>query len=76
MQGIYNFEFMMNREYAYNRDKGRCKACEVDLSVVHGQCHHKRPWLLLDKVNKVQELIGLCTSCHAWVHNIGLPENQ
>ena len=22
---VYNFEYFMNREYAYNRDKGKCK---------------------------------------------------
>ena len=25
--GKYNFEYFMNREYAYNRDKGKCKCC-------------------------------------------------
>ncbi|MEK5400163.1 group II intron reverse transcriptase/maturase [Paenibacillus sp. FSL K6-2859] len=75
VKGIYNFEFMMNREYAYNRDKGRCKCCDAPLVEVHSQCHHKRPWLPLDRVNKVQELIWVCTECHAWIHNIGLPDN-
>lgn len=23
----YNFEYFMNREYAFNRDKGKCRCC-------------------------------------------------
>lgn len=37
----YNFEYFMNREYAYNRDKGKCKCCGKELSEeVPKHCHH------------------------------------
>ena len=32
-QGIYNFEYYMNREYAYSRDKGKCRLCGEWMSV-------------------------------------------
>lgn len=28
---VFNFEYFMNREYAYNRDKGKCKCCKKPL---------------------------------------------
>lgn len=28
---IYNVEYQLNRAYAYNRDKGKCKCCGIDL---------------------------------------------
>lgn len=28
---VFNFEYFMNREYAYNRDNGKCKCCKTPL---------------------------------------------
>jgi RNA-directed DNA polymerase len=67
-QSRYNFEYFMNREYAYNRDKAKCNCCSVPLRTDNRHCHHKRPWLTIDKVNKVSELVWLCNGCHRAVH--------
>ena len=64
----YNFEFYMNRAYAFNRDKGRCRCCKKELQATDVQTHHIRPNLALDKINKVSELATLCKSCHIAVH--------
>ena len=41
-----NFEYFMNREYAYNRDKGKCKCCGKFFSeMVPKHCHHVNPRL-------------------------------
>lgn len=70
-----NFEFFMNREYAYNRDKGKCKCCGKYFSETSPKhCHHVNNKLPLDKINKVPNLAWLCVSCHRMVHNSPIPE--
>lgn len=60
----------MNREYAYNRDKGKCKCCGKYFSEsVPKYCHHVYNKLPLDRVNKVMNLAWLCEKCHRMVHN-------
>ncbi|MGZ6549311.1 MAG: group II intron reverse transcriptase/maturase [Tumebacillaceae bacterium] len=66
---LYNFEFVMNREYAYNRDKGCCKACKCSLDAQSFHCHHISPWLSNDIVNKVSNLASVCTRCHNLIHS-------
>lgn len=66
--GLYNFEYYMNREYAYNREKGRCKVCGVPLVLGDRECHHIQPKLPLNRVNKVNNLAWLCGCCHQLVH--------
>lgn len=52
-----NFEYFMNREYAYNRDKGKCKCCGRFFSrTIIGHCHHVDNKLPLERINKVQNL--------------------
>lgn len=65
---IYNFEYYMNRPYAYNRDKGKCAVCgdPVDKSV---HIHHISPKLPLAKVNKVPNLKTVCYKCHVRIHD-------
>lgn len=41
----YNFEFYMNREYAFNRDRGKCKICVDDILPSDLHCHHVNPKL-------------------------------
>ncbi|MCM3245658.1 MULTISPECIES: group II intron reverse transcriptase/maturase [Cytobacillus] len=65
---LTNFEFVMNKDYAYNRDKGKCRACGCYL-FGKSHCHHKNPKLPLNEVNKVANLISLCSNCHNLVHN-------
>lgn len=73
---LYNFEFVMNREYAFNRDKGACKVCQSLLDAKKFHCHHISPWLSDEKVNKVSNLATVCTSCHNLIHSEHEIENS
>lgn len=65
-----NFEYFMNREYAYNRDKGKCKCCGRFFSDnLPKHCHHVNNKLPVEKINKVSNLAWLCVPCHRMVHN-------
>ncbi len=65
-----NFEYFMNREYAYNRDKGKCKCCGRPLSeYAPKHCHHVDNKLPIERINKVSNLAWLCVPCHRMVHN-------
>lgn len=66
---IYNFEYYMNREYAYNRDKGKCRLCNESLSATNRHCHHVDNRLEIDKINKVSNLAWMHDTCHRMVHN-------
>lgn len=66
---IYNFEFVLNRAYALNRDKCKCNVCKTELNHENLETHHIRPYLPLDKINKVSNLVSLCMKCHNLVHS-------
>lgn len=69
-----NFEYFMNREYAYNRDKGKCKCCDRYFSeLIPKHCHHVNPRLPIERINKVPNLAWLCIPCHRMVHNSPIP---
>lgn len=73
---IFNFEYFMNREYAYNRDIGKCKCCKKPLFLDNKKfCYHINKGLPPDKVNKVQNLIWLCNDCYRMVNNGPIPLN-
>ena len=73
---VFNFEYFMNREYAYNRDKGKCKCCKKPLFLDDKKfCYHIKKGLPLEKVNKVQNLIWLCNDCYRMVNNGPIPPN-
>lgn len=73
-KGKYNFEYFMNREYAFNRDKGKCKCCGVPLiENPKKRCHHIQNRLPLDKINKVINLAWVCDDCHRMIHNSPIP---
>lgn len=67
----YNFEYFMNREYAYNRDKGKCRCCNTLLDFLKDKahCHHTEPHLPMDLINKVPNLAWLCEECHMSIHS-------
>ncbi|MEY9971946.1 RNA-directed DNA polymerase [Lysinibacillus sp. RC46] len=69
---LYNFEYMMNREYAYNRDKGKCKCCKVVVAGFNVHCHHINKFLPMEKINKVMNLATICKGCHSVIHNKNL----
>lgn len=69
MNPIYNFEYFMNREYIFNRDKGLCSCCGSKLNPKRFNCHHKNPKLPLEKVNKSSNLTSVCIGCHKLIHN-------
>lgn len=74
--GKYNFEYFMNREYAFNRDKGKCKCCKKDLyGLIQKHCHHVNNKLPMDKINKVNNLAWVCYDCHKMIHNSPIPVN-
>ena len=74
---IYNFEYMMNREYALNQTirKGQftCNVCGCVLIYGHRHCHHRNPQLPMDKINKVPNLVWVCVEDHGYITN-GIPE--
>lgn len=73
---IYNFEYFMNREYAFNRDKWKCRCCGTDLTHRKDKhCHHVNRQLSLEKINKVPNLAWLCQQCHQRVHSCYAPMN-
>ena len=73
---IINFEYYMNREYAFNRDKGKCKCCKMSLFLTDNKfCYHIKKSLPLDKINKVPNLIWLCDKCYKMVNNGSIPED-
>lgn len=65
---IYNYEFFMNRAYAYNRDKGKCRVCSEPVYMAH--FHHINPRLPLNEVNKVINLATVHDMCHYKIHDM------
>lgn len=65
----YSFEYFMNRAYAYNRDKGKCKICSEDVAPDELHCHHKDPSLPMSLINKVANLVTTHDTCHPLIHN-------
>jgi RNA-directed DNA polymerase len=61
---IYNFEFLLNRAYAYNRDKGKCRVCGIELLPHEVETHHIEPTLSIEQVNKVGNLATQHVFCH------------
>ncbi|MEB9892800.1 group II intron reverse transcriptase/maturase [Bacillus cereus] len=76
---LHNFEFIMNREYAFSQTlrKGKgiyaCQVCGAELAKGFKECHHKNPKLPLDKVNKVSNLLWVCTEDHRFIE-YGIPD--
>ena len=75
-KSIYNFEYFMNREYAFNRDKWKCRCCGTNLTYHNNKhCHHVNNQLPIDKINKVPNLAWVCVGCHRVIHGSYVPEN-
>lgn len=71
-----NFEYFMNREYAFNRDKAKCRCCKTPLyENPTANCHHVDNKFPIDKINKVNNLAWVCRSCHLMIHGSEIPES-
>ena len=66
---LNNFEFIMNRAYALNRDKLRCRVCGGWLISAAPWANRINPNLPLDKVNRVNNLVSLHKKCFIAVNN-------
>ena len=66
---IYNFEYLMNRGYTFNRDKGKCRCCKAPLMSYSVHIHHVNPNLPINEINKVKNLASVCQGCHTKIHN-------
>ncbi len=66
---LNNFEFIMNRAYALNRDKLKCRVCGGWLISSMPWTHRVNPNLPLNKVNRVNNLISLHKECLDAVNN-------
>mgnify|MGYP002510098779 FL=1 len=64
-----NFEFIMNRVYALNRDKLKCRVCGGWLISSTPWTHRINPYLPLDKVNRVNNLVSLHKKCFMAVND-------
>lgn len=64
----YNFEYLMNRGYAFNRDKGQCKVCGEPIIGYVLETHHINPKLPIDQINKVSNLASTHQKCHKLIH--------
>lgn len=65
----YNFEYLMNRAYAFNRDKGKCRVCGEIINGSELETHHINPQLPLNLVNKVPNLASTHQACHNLIHS-------
>ena len=75
-KSIYNFEYFMNREYAFNRDKWKCRCCGTNLTYRSDKhCHHVNRRLPMEQINKVPNLAWVCRSCHLRIHSYHAPVN-
>lgn len=66
---LNNFEFIMNRAYALNRDKLKCRVCGGWLIASTPWAHRINPNLSLNKVNRVNNLVSLHRKCFLAVNN-------
>ncbi len=67
-----NFEYILNRAYALNRDKLKCRVCGGWLIASPPYTHRINPYLPLDKVNRVNNLVSLHRRCFEAVNNPGM----
>ena len=73
---LNNFEFIMNRAYALNRDKLKCRVCGGWLISSVPYAHRINPNLPLNKVNRVNNLVSLHKRCYMAVNNFSQDISQ
>lgn len=65
----YNFEYFMNRAYALNRDKVKCRCCGRWLYTGTLYTHRINQQLPINKINKVSNLASMDKDCFELVRN-------
>ena len=65
-----NFEYYMNRAYALNRDKLKCRVCGKWLIDRYPCAHRFNPKLPLKDINKVNNLVSLDSDCYSLVNDL------
>ncbi|WP_006524246.1 HNH endonuclease signature motif containing protein [Desulfoscipio gibsoniae] len=65
----YNFEYFLNRAYAFNRDLGKCRICGLPVVYFDVHIHHIKPNLPIEQVNKVPNLVTVHKQCHYLIHS-------
>ncbi|SDF75508.1 HNH endonuclease [Sporomusa acidovorans] len=73
---LYTFEYFLNRAYAFNRDKGKCRICGKQLAQNDIDFHHVRPQLPAYMLNRVSNLASICISCHNTIHSTVPPQGS
>jgi group II intron reverse transcriptase/maturase len=66
---MYNFEYFLNRAYTFNRHRGKCRVCGLNVSATSVDIHHINPLLPMESVNKVSNLATLHENCHQLIHS-------
>lgn len=66
---LYNFEYFLNRGYALNRDKGKCRICGELLNEVNIEFHHITVSLPNELINRVPNIASVCNVCHDLIHS-------
>lgn len=69
---LNNFEFVMNRAYALNRDRLKCRVCGKWLIDNTQYTHRINPRLPLDRVNRVNNLISVHRKCYQAINMPGM----
>ena len=67
----YNFEYLMNRAYAFKRDKGQCKVCGEPIIGHELETHHIKPKLPTNLVNKVSIMFFVFFGFHGMGQGYG-----
>ena len=73
---LNNFEFIMNRAYALNRDKLKCEVGGGWLISSTPWAHRINPNLPLDRMNRVNNLVSLHKECFMAVNNLAQDISQ
>ncbi len=67
---LNNFEFIMNRAYALNRDRLKCRVCGGWLISTAPCAHRVNPYFPLNQVNRVNNLVSMHRKCLEAVNDL------
>lgn len=67
----------MNRGYAYNIDKGKCRiCCNIFEEYDEIETHHICTTLPVEEINRVKNLATLHMKCHSMIHSLKNLSNE